>query len=405
MRIRSITYFIDPARVPIEPILAAIRAHKSELKMNLESARYEVQSVRLATAPFPQWLELKDESKTIQQIRDLCDRSQAAGFDYLSLGPCRADSCHVESMIPAILSLSKILFLSMQLTDPQGRLSLPDIRSCADVIKRVADLEPDGFANLRFAALANVKPYTPFFPAAYGETGTLAFSLAMECADTALKIFEQAVDINRGCRSLCSTFEEHARALEVLIEKSKSKSPISFKGFDFSLAPFPEDWCSFGKALEAMGVSAIGSAGSLAAAASLAGALDSGNWKKAGFNGLMMPILEDSILAARSSAGLLSIYNVLQYSSVCGTGLDTVPLPGNIEVEKIQALLLDVAALALRLNKPLTARLMPIPGKKAGDTVEFDFSYFAKGKVLDFPYSGIGHPLTAGGKIEIKPRC
>jgi hypothetical protein len=210
--------------------------------------------------------------------------------------------------------------------------------------------------------------------------------------------------MNSGCQALCSTFEEHAMKMETLIERTRSQPCISFKGFDFSLAPFPEDGCSFGKALETMGVGAIGSAGSLAAAAILAGALDSGKWKKAGFNGLMMPILEDNILAARSGAGLLSIYDVLQYSSVCGTGLDTVPLPGDIEMEKIQALLLDVAALALRLNKPLTARLMPIPDKKAGAAAEFNFSYFAKGKVLDYPYSGLGHPLTAGDKIDLKPR-
>ncbi|MGV8025576.1 MAG: DUF711 family protein [Anaerolineaceae bacterium] len=405
MRIRSITYFIDPSHTSSEPVFSAIHAHKDVLKKDLASAGYEVQSVRLATTPFPQWLDFKDEQTAFQKIKDLCSLTQEAGFEYLSLGPCRVDECPVESILPAILALSNMLFVSMQLVDSQGSLSLPDIHSCAAVIKQVANLEADGFANLRFAALANVKPFTPFFPAAYGASGELAFSLAMECADTALNTFEQAADINSGCQALCSSFEEHATKMGTLIEINRPQSPIVFKGFDFSLAPFPEDWCSFGKALEAMGIGAIGTAGSLAAAAILAGALDSGKWKKAGFNGLMMPILEDNILAARSGAGLLSIYDVLQYSSVCGTGLDTVPLPGDIEVDKIQALLLDIAALGLRLNKPLTARLMPVPGKKAGDAVEFNFLYFAKGKVLDYPYSGIGHPLTSGTKIDIKARC
>jgi len=405
MRIRSITYFFDPVQAPLESVFPAIHAHKEALKKDLASDGYEVQSVRLATTPFPQWLDFKDERIAFRKVNDLCSYAQESGFDYLSLGPCSVNTCSAESLIPAILSISNILFVSMQLTDSQGRLSLLDIRSCAAVIKQVSRLEADGFANLRFAALANVKPFTPFFPAAYGASGELAFSLAMECADTALNTFEHAADINSGCQALCSTFEEQAIKMESVIGKIRSQSPISFKGFDFSLAPFPEEWCSFGKALETMGVGAIGSAGSLAAATILAGALDSGKWKKTGFNGLMMPILEDAILAARSGAGLLSIYDVLQYSSVCGTGLDTVPLPGDIEAEKIEALLLDIAALGLRLNKPLTARLMPIPGKKAGDAVEFDFLYFAKGKVLDYSYSGLGHPLTTGKVIDIKPRC
>ena len=76
----------------------------------------------------------------------------------------------------------------------------------------------------------------------------------------------------------------------------------------------------------------------------------------------MLPVLEDSTLAARSETGLLSVKDLLMYSSVCGTGLDTVPLPGDITQEMIESLLLDIAALSLRLDKPLTARLMPVPG-------------------------------------------
>jgi uncharacterized protein (UPF0210 family) len=67
---------------------------------------------------------------------------------------------------------------------------------------------------------------------------------------------------------------------------------------------------------------------------------------------------------------------------VCGTGLDTIPLPGDATVDQISALLLDISVLALRLNKPLTARLMPIPGKKAGDMTEFNFDYFVNSRVL-----------------------
>lgn len=404
MRIRSITYFFDPARLSPKTALHSIDIHRDALQENLSSAGYAVQSVRLATTPFPRWLDVQNEQKVCENIRDLCSLVQGASFDYLSLGSCRMHDGAMESLIPSLLSLSDILFVSMQLSDLQDGVSLPDIRACARVIKQNAGIQADGFANLRFAGLANCKPFTPFFPAAYGEDGAFAFSLAMECADCALQAFTQAAHIPGGCQSLIATLEEQARTIEAIIEKSSLRSAPVFQGFDFSLAPYPEEWCSFGKALEAMGVSRIGSAGSLAAAAILAGALDSGKWKKAGFNGLMMPILEDNTLAERSGAGFLSIYNVLQYSSVCGTGLDTVPLAGDVEEEKLEALLLDVAALAVRLNKPLTARLMPIPGKKAGDAIEFNFPYFAKGKVLDYPYSGISRPLIAGENISIKPR-
>jgi uncharacterized protein (UPF0210 family) len=97
----------------------------------------------------------------------------------------------------------------------------------------------------------------------------------------------------------------------------------------------------------------------------------------------MLPVLEDLTLASRSRERLFSVNDLLLYSAVCGTGLDTVPLPGDVSEEELAGILLDVASLALRLDKPLTARLMPVPGKNAGDQTEFDFAYFANGCVLD----------------------
>src|SRR5260370_21447762 len=89
----------------------------------------------------------------------------------------------------------------------------------------------------------------------------------------------------------------------------------------------------------------------------------------------MLPVLEDAILGRRWEEGLVNTHQLLLYSAVCGTGLDTVPLPGNMEAEVIAHLLLDVATLALRLHKPLSARLFPVPGKQAGERKEFLSAY------------------------------
>ena len=89
----------------------------------------------------------------------------------------------------------------------------------------------------------------------------------------------------------------------------------------------------------------------------------------------MLPVLEDAVLGRRWEEGLVNVHQLLLYSAVCGTGLDTLPLPGDIAPEEIAHLLLDVAALALRLNKPLSARLFPVPGKHAGERTEFTSPY------------------------------
>ena len=159
---------------------------------------------------------------------------------------------------------------------------------------------------------------------------------------------------------------------------------------DFALAPYPTDGQSLGGAVEALGVPKIGLHGSLAAAALLTEAVDRANFPHTGFSGFMQPVLEDSVLAKRAAEGTLTIKDALLYSAVCGTGLDTVPLPGDATAEQIAPLLLDLSALALRLNKPLTARLMPIPGKQAGDPTDFDFAFFANSKVMELESA----PLT-----------
>ena len=172
-----------------------------------------------------------------------------------------------------------------------------------------------------------------------------------------------------------------------------SQSTLTFKGIDFSLAPFPDDAHSLGGAVEAMGVTKIGLHGSLAAAAILTEAVDRADFPHTGFSGFMQPVLEDSILAKRAAEGVLTVKDALLYSAVCGTGLDTVPLAGDVTAEQLTPLLLDLSALAMRLDKPLTARLMPIPGKQAGDVTEFDFGFFANSRVMALESAPLNLPL------------
>ncbi len=118
----------------------------------------------------------------------------------------------------------------------------------------------------------------------------------------------------------------------------------------------------------------------------------------------MLPVLEDSTLAQRSIEGSLSLKDLLLYSAVCGTGLDTVPLPGETSVPQLYAILLDLAALAVRLGKPLTARLMPIPGKVVGDPTAFNFSYFANGKVMSTQAAPLQGGLAGDETFTLFPR-
>ena len=118
----------------------------------------------------------------------------------------------------------------------------------------------------------------------------------------------------------------------------------------------------------------------------------------------MQPVLEDSVLAKRAAEGMLTIKDALLYSAVCGTGLDTVPLPGDTTSEQLIPLLLDLCALAVRLDKPLTARLMPIPGKKAGEETNFDFAFFARSKIMNLESVPLNGPLSGNENFSLQAK-
>ena len=194
--------------------------------------------------------------------------------------------------------------------------------------------------------------------------------------------------------------------LAALAESVAEDFDIRFSGLDFSLAPFPGEDTSLGGAMERLGI-ALGGGGAAAAASVIMSALDAAQYRRAGFNGLMLPVLEDSVIAARAASGQLRVTDLLLYSAVCGTGLDTLPLPGDISADALIGILLDVATLALRLDKPLTARLMPLPGKVAGEACGLeDFAYFAPGRVVAAPAGLVPGGLFAGeGAFRMRSRA
>jgi uncharacterized protein (UPF0210 family) len=140
----------------------------------------------------------------------------------------------------------------------------------------------------------------------------------------------------------------------------------------------------------------------LFAAAFITEAIDRARFPRAGFSGLMLPVLEDVTLARRAADGALSLNDLLLYSAVCGVGLDTVPLPGDVSEATLAGILLDTAALSARLRKPLVARLMPLPGLAAGDPTSFDFEYFAPSRVMAAPEQGVGGFLDTSAPLELR---
>ncbi|HZU30872.1 MAG TPA: DUF711 family protein, partial [Candidatus Angelobacter sp.] len=174
---------------------------------------------------------------------------------------------------------------------------------------------------------------------------------------------------------LTAALTAQAKKVEAIAGQIAAGTGWKYQGID--LTPVPLKDISIGAAFETLLHGEIGSPGSLSAAYTITTAVKRVAVQQAGYSGLMLPVLEDSVLAKRWEAGAITRDSLMSYSSVCSTGLDAIPLPGDVSLHDLESIIGDMASLAVKWHKPLSARLLPVKGKKAGDMTEFSSPYLA----------------------------
>jgi uncharacterized protein (UPF0210 family) len=381
--IRTITLGLaDPHPLTSETIqqAAAMLQHASARYID---AGYIVQTVRLSTRPIFDDLADWSENALIAYVKDLQRMLDDVNVGFCSLGTAQASRPNFPleriGLIAEMLASTSALNATVQLATKDHALRSEAALASARVIKRLAFETAEGFGNFRFAILACVAPGSPFFPAAY-HAGPTSLSLGLQGAGIiAEALFPHnnadvtPIDLHTLTEMVSVKLIEHASQVVAIGQSLANEFGLLFGGIDVSPAPLGED--SITSALERCGYGPIGSSGTVAVAAALTSALKNTGLPTCGYCGLMLPVLEDAILGQRWEEGHVNTHQLLLYSAICGTGLDTLPLPGETDTTVIAHLLLDVATLALRLNKPLSARLFPVPGKKAGERTEFTSPY------------------------------
>jgi uncharacterized protein (UPF0210 family) len=239
-------------------------------------------------------------------------------------------------------------------------------------MKKLEEATEHSQGNFRFAAVAMVPPVTPFFPAAYHTGFGHQFAIALESANVVAAAFKDAPDLATAKQRLTDSLASAAFDIERHAGRIDAETGWTYMGIDLSPAPSPSKDASIGAAIENLTTQPVGSSGTLTAAATITAAIKNIKVKQTGYTGLMLPILEDARLAQRWSEGRITLDALLSYSAVCGTGLDTVPLPGDISAEQLSLIIGDMASLAFKWHKPLSARLLPVTGKGWGEVTEFN---------------------------------
>ncbi len=378
-KIRAITAFINLDRVRYKEQVADALKMLRRAQTTFESRGYQVQTIRIATQPFPEYANGLTKEQTIAFFKEydaLAVREKFAA----SIGPAMLnadDSAAQGELLGEILFNTKSLNATLVVAGEEG-VRWNAVGAAARVMKKLEETEHSQ-GNFRFAAIAMVPPLTPFFPAAYHTGFGHQFAIALESANIVAAAFKDARDLGMARQRLIDALVNTAFDVERNAGRVDQETGWTYMGID--LSPAPAGDVSIGAAIENLTTQPVGMSGTLTAAATITGAIKDVKVKQTGYTGLMLPILEDTRLAQRWSEGHISIDALLSYSAVCGTGLDTVPLPGDVTAEQLSLIIGDMASLAVKWHKPLSARLLPVLGKGWGEMTEFNDPFLVNAKL------------------------
>ena len=380
-RIRTITAGVNLESTSDLRTLESAIEFLQRAKKRFEADGYEIQTVRIATQPLPEYLKGKSRSAVLADLKKI-DELVSARNVILSIGPVITDDRHdpeFAAWAAQLVKETKSINFSVAVASPERGVHHQTALTAAEAIVAISQSSPGGEGNFRFTAAANCLAGTPFFPVAY-HRGPAAFSIGLETPPLLLEAFKQSKDLDDAKAKLKALLESELGPVEKMAMEIAKSERRQYLGIDTSPAPSKD--ASIGAAIEALTGVPFGSVFTLTACAAITEVLKSLRIRTCGYSGLMLPVLEDPVLATRAAEGRFSVRELLLYSSVCGTGLDVTPLAGDTSPTQLAALITDVAALSAKLHKPLSARLFLIPGKKAGDRAEFTNPFLTSSVVM-----------------------
>ena len=384
-KVRAITAFVRLDRDKYQQQIAEALVVLRKAKAGFESAGYQVQTIRVTTQPLAELVADLPEDQALTFLTQL-DRLSAKENFIPNVGPGMmqdSDNPATMHLLERALSTLPNIEGSSIIADDAG-IHWKTIRRTAELVKYVSEHSPHSQGTFNFTATAMLKPLGPFFPGSYHTGSGRQFAIGFEGANVVRDVFlKDKGNADAAVADLTAALTKHAAVADALGNKVAAETGWAYAGVDPTPAPLGDD--SIGAAIEAYTGAKFGSSGTLTAARIITTAVKAVPLKQVGYSGLMVPVMEDKLLAQRWAESAYNIDSLLAYSAVCGTGLDTIPLPGDISLDQMERIFADVASLATKWNKPLSARLQPVPNKKPGDQTDFQDPFLFNTTVHPLP--------------------
>lgn len=356
-------------------------------------------------------------ARTLDEAAADCRVDFVGGFSALVQKGIAAGDQVVLDALPEVLSKTKKVCSSVNAASRKAGINMDALHQLGHIIPKIAEADKKhrGFAAAKLVVFANIPEDNPFMAGAYmgigepeaainiGVSGPGVVDCALKRRIAAAKESGKKLTLSELAEEIKLSSFRVTRVGELIGREVAERLNIEFGIVDLSLAPTPTVGDSIGEILKTLGISSVGSAGSTAAIAMLNDAVKKGGLfassSVGGLSGAFIPVSEDATLADAVRQKHLSLEKLEAMTSVCSVGLDMILLPGDTPPATLAAIMADEMAIGVINNKTTATRLIPVPGARAGEQVDFG-GLFGKSPILEVRNVGASADFVHfGGRI------
>ncbi|MDO4838586.1 MAG: PFL family protein [Clostridia bacterium] len=303
------------------------------------------------------------------------------GYSALMQKGATAADERLLASIPEVMAETERLCSSVNVGSTRAGINMNAVREMGEIIKKTAEMtaEQDGLGCAKLVVFANAVEDNPFMAGAFCGVGEP--ECAINVGVSGPGVVKTALEQVKGqpfdvvAETIKRTAFKITRVGQLVAREASQRLNIPFGIVDLSLAPTPARGDSVAHILTEMGLEMAGAPGTTAALALLNDAVKKGGVMASnhvgGLSGAFIPVSEDIGMIEAASAGALTIEKLEAMTCVCSVGLDMIAIPGDTSAATISGIIADEAAIGMINNKTTAVRVIPAPGKKAGDVVEF----------------------------------